>query len=77
MTPYVDPDYWALEKAHIFKKVWLHVGRVEEIARVGDDVVREIPAADASVIVARNRQKGLSAFHTVSSHRWNKVGDQP
>ena len=77
VAPYIDPEYFRDEQAHIFRKVWLQVGRIEELAKVGDYFVRDIAACNASIIVARNRKKGLSAFHNVCSHRLNKVADQP
>lgn len=77
VRPYVDPAYFAEEQRHIFRRTWLHVGRVEELVKVGDYFVRDIEACNASVIVARNRKKELSAFHNVCSHRWNRVADRP
>ena len=31
IEPYISPQYFELEKKYLFKKVWIHVGRVEEI----------------------------------------------
>jgi hypothetical protein len=33
---YVRPDQFELERAKIFKKSWLNVGRVEQIPKPGD-----------------------------------------
>lgn len=71
--PYIDPAYYEMEKKYLFKKTWLHVGRVEELVKVGDYFVREIPVCDASIIVVRDRSKNLRAFHNVCSHRLNKI----
>jgi phenylpropionate dioxygenase-like ring-hydroxylating dioxygenase large terminal subunit len=73
VKPYVDPAYFELEKAHIFKKFWLQVGRVEEIPAVGDFFVKDLAASDASIIVARDRSGAVRAFHNVCSHRLNRV----
>lgn len=75
--PYIDPAFYELEKKHLFKKTWLHVGRVEEIPKTGDYFVREIAACDASVIVCRDRSKQVRAFHNVCSHRLNRVAYEP
>src|SRR5271170_5680928 len=72
VKPYVDPAYFELEKAHIFKKFWLQVGRVEEIPAVGDFFVKDLAASDASIIVARDRSGAVRAFHNVCSHRLNR-----
>lgn len=71
--PYIDPDYYQKEKEHIFKKVWLHVGRVEEIPNKGDYFVKDLAACNASVIIVRTGSGGIKAFHNVCSHRLNKV----
>ncbi len=53
--PYYAPDYFEREKAAIFRKVWLNVGRVEEIAEPGDYIVRDMIAA--SVLIVRQADK--------------------
>ncbi|HEY0297341.1 MAG TPA: SRPBCC family protein [Bordetella sp.] len=77
VAPYTDPAYFELEKKYLFKKTWLHVGRVEEIPKVGDYIVREIPALDSSIVIARDRSKGIHAFHNVCSHRLNRIAYEP
>lgn len=73
IEPYISPEYFEREKKHIFKKVWQHVGRVEELPNPGDYVLVDLPASDASVIVTRGRDGKLHAMHNVCSHRMNKV----
>lgn len=73
VEPYVSQQYYELEKQYIFKKMWLHVGRVEEVSEVGRYFVRDLPVCDASIIVTRDKSKKLRAFHNVCSHRLNKV----
>ena len=36
---YVSESEWQLEKERIFRRVWLNVGRVEELPRPGDYLV--------------------------------------
>ena len=69
--PYYVPDYFEREKAAIFRKVWLNVGRVEEIAEPGDYIVRDI--IGASVLIVRQTDGSIRAFHNVCSHRSNKL----
>ena len=73
VEPYISPAYYELEKKYIFKRVWIHVGRVEEIVKPGDFFVRQLDACDASIIVVRNREGQIRAFHNVCSHRMNKI----
>lgn len=72
-APYLDPAYYEREKEHLFKKVWLHVGRVEEIPKKGDFFVKDLAACDASIIIVRVNDTQIKAFHNVCSHRLNKV----
>jgi nitrite reductase/ring-hydroxylating ferredoxin subunit len=62
-----------LEKEAIFKRAWLHVGRVEQIPRVGSYFTKEIPAADTSIIVVRDKDDTIRAFHNICRHRGNKL----
>ena len=71
--PYVSPEYFELEREHIFKKCWLVVGRESEIPEKGDYVVKEIEVADASILIVRNAGGEIRAFHNVCSHRGGKV----
>jgi phenylpropionate dioxygenase-like ring-hydroxylating dioxygenase large terminal subunit len=73
IAPYISPEWFEREKRHIFKRVWQHVGRVEELPDPGDYLSVELPASDASVIVTRGRDGRLHAMHNVCSHRMNKI----
>lgn len=77
VAPYIDPAYWEAEKKHLFKKTWLHIGRVEELPKKGSYMVRDIAALDASIVIARDRSGEINAFHNVCSHRLNKVAYEP
>jgi len=72
-SPFVDPEYFEKEKEHIFKKMWIHVGRVEEIPNKGDFFVRDLPACDANLIIVRSDDNKIKAFHNVCSHRQNSI----
>lgn len=73
IEPYISPTYYELEKRHIFKRVWQHVGREAEIPNPGDYFVADLPASDASLIVIRDRDGKINAMHNVCSHRFNKL----
>src|SRR6266849_5181563 len=77
VEPYISPAYFELEKRHIFKRVWQHVGREAEIPQPGDFFVVDLPASDASLIVIRGRDNVIRALHNVCSHRLNKVVYEP
>jgi phenylpropionate dioxygenase-like ring-hydroxylating dioxygenase large terminal subunit len=69
--PYRSPAYFEREKAAIFGKTWLNVGRIEDIANAGDYIVRDIN--DASILIVRQQDGSVRAFHNVCSHRSNKL----
>ncbi|WP_329320880.1 aromatic ring-hydroxylating oxygenase subunit alpha [Streptomyces sp. NBC_01262] len=69
----VDPAYYEAERAAIFKKTWLNVGRVESLPKAGSYFTKELPVADTSLILVRGRDKEIRAFHNVCRHRGNKL----
>lgn len=71
--PYRSPAWFELEREHIFRRVWLCVGREEEAPRAGDFVVKEVEVCGASVLIVRGQDAELRAFHNVCSHRSNKL----
>lgn len=73
VEPYISAAYYEREKTHIFKKTWLHVGRVEEIPKTGDYFVKDLDACDTSIIVVRNKQGEIRAMHNVCAHRLNEI----
>ena len=40
IEPCISPQYFELERERIFRRVWLNVGRVEEIPTAGDYFVQ-------------------------------------
>jgi len=53
--------------------VWLNVGLVEEIPRVGDYLVRDLAVFNTSILVVRGKDVVIRGFHNVCSHRGNKL----
>ena len=42
IEPYISPAYFELERERIFRRVWLNVGRVEDIPQPGDYFVQDL-----------------------------------
>ena len=61
------------QREHIFKKCWLFVGRQEQIAKKGDYFVAKVDIAQTSVVVVRQPDGSIGAFHNVCKHRGNKL----
>ena len=73
IEPYISPEYFELERERIFRRVWLNVGRVEEIPQLGDYFVQDLAVANTSILVVRGQDGVVRAFHNVCKHRGNKV----
>ncbi len=71
--PCISPAYFALERERVFRKVWLYVGRAEEIPRPGDYMVRNLKACRTSIIFVRGQDDTIRGFHNICSHRGNKL----
>jgi phenylpropionate dioxygenase-like ring-hydroxylating dioxygenase large terminal subunit len=69
----ISPEFFEAEREAIFERTWLYVGRSERIARPGTYFTRELPGDLASIVVARDLDGSVKAFHNVCAHRGNKV----
>jgi phenylpropionate dioxygenase-like ring-hydroxylating dioxygenase large terminal subunit len=68
----ISPEFFADEREAVFKRSWLYVGREERLPRPGSYFTREL-AGLASIVVARDLDGTVHAFHNVCAHRGNKV----
>jgi phenylpropionate dioxygenase-like ring-hydroxylating dioxygenase large terminal subunit len=73
VAPLISPELFALEQERIFKRVWLRVGRVEEIPKAGDFKVKHLAFARTSATLVRGRDDRIRAFHNLCTHRGNKI----
>ncbi len=68
---YASPDVLAAEGERIFARHWLCVGRADSLAERGDYVLADI--SGESVIVLRDQDGALRAFHNVCRHRGTRL----
>jgi phenylpropionate dioxygenase-like ring-hydroxylating dioxygenase large terminal subunit len=68
-----SPEYYELERRAIFERTWLNVGRIEQLPRRGTYFTKELDAARASVVVVRDMDDEIRAFHNICRHRGNKL----
>ena len=72
---YVDPEIYQLDLDHVFYSQWLFVGHDCEMARPGDYITAQI--GDYPVLIVRDRQGSLRAFHNTCRHRGSRICSQP
>ncbi len=72
---YTSEEYARAERDKLWCKVWQQVGRVEEIANVGDFLSYDI--LDNSILITRTAPDKISAFYNVCAHRGRKLVDTP
>ncbi|MEC3911892.1 aromatic ring-hydroxylating dioxygenase subunit alpha [Sphingobium sp. CR2-8] len=82
LAPYRSAEFYDAERTNLFGRAWLLMGRVEEIAKSGDFVVKPVDILSASVLIVRGKDDVIRAFHNVCPHRANQVvwedkGNQP
>jgi phenylpropionate dioxygenase-like ring-hydroxylating dioxygenase large terminal subunit len=68
----MSTEFYRREREAVFKRAWLHVGRVEQVPRTGSYFTKEIAAVDTSIIVVRDGED-VRAFYNVCRHRGNKL----
>jgi len=71
---YYDPEFFELERKHLWPHVWQMAARLEEIPEIGDYV--EYTILDKSVIVV-NTKRGVRAFHNACRHRGVRLATEP
>ena len=70
---YTSEEQYEKEIDSIFRHCWLNVGRVDDLPNKGDYVVHNLPELNTSVLLTRDQDGEINAFHNMGSHRGNKV----
>jgi glycine betaine catabolism A len=71
---YTDPAWFHCEMEAIHFDMWLCAGRASQIPEAGDYFLRQF--ANASVIITRDEQGNIRAFHNVCRHRGTMLCQQ-
>ena len=69
----ISPEFYDLEREAIFKRAWLNVGRMELLPRNGSYFTKEVQVANTSVVIVRDMEGKVHAFHNICRHRGNKL----
>ncbi len=70
---YTSAAYFEKEREAIFKRCWINVGRVEQLAQGGSFFVRDIDVCKASLLIVKGKDKVIRGFHNVCTHRGNTL----
>ena len=70
-TVYTDSSFFELEKRHLFPKTWTGVGFDTDIPEPGD--VSPIEFCGLPVILVRDQERNVRAFHNICRHRGTVV----
>src|ERR1700741_714464 len=70
---YVSRAYFEKEQERIFPKVWLNIGRIEQIPHLGDYFVKDLAVCKTSILVVRGRDGKIRASQNRWAHRGNKL----
>ncbi|MBJ95941.1 MAG: hypothetical protein CMP23_15875 [Rickettsiales bacterium] len=68
---YIDPEFLELEKERIFRRAWLVACRSSDLERSG--AYRCLSYFDESVVIIRDQNGELRAFHNTCRHRGSKL----
>jgi len=68
---YTDPDFYAFEVERVFRRSWLPVGRVDQVAQPGDYFTLDL--CGEPVLVVRDLAGEVRALSNVCAHRWMPV----
>jgi Rieske 2Fe-2S family protein len=68
---YYDPAQYARELDAVWYRDWVCVGRAEELREAGDYMVAAI--GDQSLVLTRDRDGRLHAFHNTCRHRGSRL----
>ncbi|WP_085135780.1 SRPBCC family protein [Mycolicibacter hiberniae] len=59
-----SPQFYELEREAVFKRAWLNIGRIEEVAEPGSYATKRIEVARACILLLHT-DRGVGAFHNV------------
>tara|TARA_R110000787_G_scaffold215561_1_gene324642 strand:+ start:2992 stop:4242 length:1251 start_codon:yes stop_codon:yes gene_type:complete len=68
---YRSQAFFELERERIFRRAWLVMGRIEELPEAHSYLVKDIEICDVQVLISRDGEGRVQAFHNVCSHRNN------
>jgi len=73
---YTDPDFLALEKAHVFEKCWLFVAHADQVREPGDYLMLDaLDRLGHPIFLVRGKDGAIRAFYNACRHRGGPLVD--
>ena len=72
---YTSREFLAQEMEHMWSKVWLLLGREDEMPNPGDWQQEEV--GPESILMVRQPDGAIKAFYNVCQHRGQRLVDKP
>ena len=69
----ISPEFFELEREAVFRRSWLFVGRTDLLPRNGSYFTKEIVVTRSAIVVVRDKEGEIRAFHNICRHRGNKL----
>jgi len=64
---YTDPEFFQLEREHLWKKAWLYAGHVDELPEAGSFKLWQ--RTGSPIVVLRDNEDQIRAFYNTCRHR--------
>ena len=74
-SAYTSDEFWEAEKASLLPNSWVFVAFAHEMEKSGDTI--PVTVGDSPLILVRNQDGSVKAFHNVCRHRCVKLVDSP
>ena len=73
-SAYYDPAWYAEERIRIWATSWVYAGRVSDLAPM---TMRRVEIAGENLILLRDRDGAITAFHNTCRHRGSELCSEP
>jgi phenylpropionate dioxygenase-like ring-hydroxylating dioxygenase large terminal subunit len=77
MTERMTPEFFARERAKVFRRAWLVAASMTDLPAPGSFITTEIPPLRISLLIVRGEDGEVRAFHNVCRHRGDKLVHTP
>jgi phenylpropionate dioxygenase-like ring-hydroxylating dioxygenase large terminal subunit len=70
---FISPEFFERERELVFRRCWINVGSVRDFPANAAFFVRDIEVLGVSLLIVRDQNGKIQAYHNVCAHRGNKL----